>query len=195
VEQLAEPVEVILLDQEVCLGASTLAAAGRTSDLRGDTGGEAALAQCFHLGNRAGHRRDEHRDNASRCGSVCGTGGNRVKNLKFLILGFGGLGLAMIFVSDFSAALKEEQTNTFIMLACFGVAAVTGLMSILKPPAQAWEALLALAGFSLAAVKLRVWETLPKFMDHDIKLKLILVAAVGGVVVGALALAKPESHR
>src|SRR5258705_5446673 len=120
--------------------------------------------------------------------------GYRVKNLKFLILGFGGLGLEMIFVSDFTTALKDDQTNTIIMLACFGIAAVMGLMAIAKPPAQGWQALLALAGFSLAAVKLRVWDTLPKFMDHDIKLKLVLVAAVGGVVIGALALAKPESH-
>src|SRR5947208_2151753 len=113
-----------------------------------------------------------------------------VKNLKFLILAFGGLGLAMIFVSDFSTALKEDQTNTIVMLACFGVAAVMGLMGVLKPPAQSWQALVALAGFALAAVKLRVWDTLPHFMDHDTKLELLLVAAVGGVVVGALALAK-----
>jgi hypothetical protein len=58
-EQLGQLGELILLDQEVRLGPSTLAGAGRTSDERGDAGGQAAISQVLHLRDRAGHRRDE----------------------------------------------------------------------------------------------------------------------------------------
>ena len=53
--------QLVLLDQEVRLGPSTFAGAGRTADDRGDAGGEAAIAQRLHLGDRAGdhgHQRE-----------------------------------------------------------------------------------------------------------------------------------------
>jgi hypothetical protein len=58
-QELGELGELILLDQEVRLGPSTLAGAGRTADEGGDAGGQAAIAQRLHLGDRAGDRRDE----------------------------------------------------------------------------------------------------------------------------------------
>lgn len=59
VQELTERRDVCLLDQEVRPRASTLAAAGRTPDERGDAGLEAALAQGFHVGDRSGDRRNE----------------------------------------------------------------------------------------------------------------------------------------
>jgi len=51
--------ELILLDQEVRLGPSTLAGARRAADEGRDAGGQATIAQGLHLGDRTGHRRDE----------------------------------------------------------------------------------------------------------------------------------------
>ena len=58
-QQLGEPGQVVLLDQEVRLGPSALAGTGRTTDEDGDAGGEAAIAQRFHVGDRAGDRRND----------------------------------------------------------------------------------------------------------------------------------------
>jgi hypothetical protein len=58
-QQRGQGRQLVLLDQEVCLGPSTLAGAGRTADQRGDAGREAAIAQRLHLGDRAGHRGDQ----------------------------------------------------------------------------------------------------------------------------------------
>jgi hypothetical protein len=61
-QQLAEGGQVVLLDQEVRPGASTLAglaSAGRAADEGGDAGLQAAIAQRLHLGDRAGDRRHD----------------------------------------------------------------------------------------------------------------------------------------
>ena len=117
-----------------------------------------------------------------------------MKHLKFLILAFGGLGLAMILVNDFSAQLDAHRNGMIVMVGCYAIAALMALASIAKPPAQSWHALLALAGFALAGIKRELWETLPKLTDQSTKFELELIAIVGGIVVSALALAKPESH-
>src|SRR5262249_15985359 len=48
-----------LLDQEVRARPSTFAGAGRAADEHRDVGGEAAVAQRLHLGDRAADRGDE----------------------------------------------------------------------------------------------------------------------------------------
>jgi hypothetical protein len=58
---LGDAREIVLLDQEVRLGASTLAGAGRASDERRDAGGEAAIAQRLHLRDRSCDGRDDRR--------------------------------------------------------------------------------------------------------------------------------------
>ena len=57
-KEQAELRKVCLLDQEVCLGPSTLAAAGRTPDEHGDPRLQAAVAQRLHVGDRARQRRN-----------------------------------------------------------------------------------------------------------------------------------------
>jgi hypothetical protein len=56
-----DPRQIVLLDQEVRLGASTFARARRASDERRDAGGEAAIAQRLHLRDRASDRRNHRR--------------------------------------------------------------------------------------------------------------------------------------
>jgi hypothetical protein len=60
-QQLAQRRQVVLLDQEVRPGPSTtagLAGPRRAADEGGDAGLQAALAQGFHLGDRAGDGRN-----------------------------------------------------------------------------------------------------------------------------------------
>lgn len=58
-QQIREIGDVFLLDQEVRLGPSTFAGAGRAADDRRDAALETALAQRLHLVNRARHRGHE----------------------------------------------------------------------------------------------------------------------------------------
>ena len=69
--------KLVLLDQEVRLGPSTLAGARRAPDERRDPGVEAAIAQRLHLGDRARRRRDERPPLEQALGARCGQGGHR----------------------------------------------------------------------------------------------------------------------
>jgi hypothetical protein len=78
-QDAGESLEIVLLDQEVRLGTSTLASAGWAADERGDVLGEAAIAQRLHLGDRAGHRGDQ-REAAQHLFGVVVRHGWRPKN-------------------------------------------------------------------------------------------------------------------
>jgi hypothetical protein len=69
---LGDARQIVLLDQEVRLRASTLARAGRASHERGDAGGEAAIAQRLDLRDRAGDGGEEHRVREQMFGFVDG---------------------------------------------------------------------------------------------------------------------------
>ena len=86
VHESSEPGQVILLDQEVRPGASTLAGAGRAADEDGDALGEAAVAQGFHVGDRAGHGGDE----GQAVEELLGFGGGDARHLARLRHGSGG---------------------------------------------------------------------------------------------------------
>ena len=115
-----------------------------------------------------------------------------MKNLKIGVLVFGALGLAMLLTSNFGQFLKYDKVNAILMLAAFGLPTAMGAMGLAKPPFLQWQAGVAAAGFGLAAVKTRIWSTLPHIMDASTQGKIAMVAIVGGVVVSVLALAKPE---
>lgn len=122
-----------------------------------------------------------------------------MKNMKVLILVFGILGVISLFIpmgdgipSMFSLFMELDKVQIILMLAAFGLPAVMGAMGLAKPPFQMWQAVVALAGFALAAVKTKIWEALPHIMDQPLPGKLMVIATVGGVIVSALALAKPE---
>jgi Na+/melibiose symporter-like transporter len=116
-----------------------------------------------------------------------------VKNLKILIMLCGAALLVMMVTDGLGAQFEADKVNTLIMLAAFALPTLMGLMGLMKPPMQAWQAGIALAGFGVAAVRGRIWETLPKIADYDGKGKAGLILLAVGVVVSALALAKPES--
>ncbi len=115
-----------------------------------------------------------------------------MKNLKILILLCGGALLVMMLTDGIGAALEADKVNTLIMLAAFALPTLMGLMGVMKPPFQSWQAGISLAGFGVAAFRTKIWETLPKIGDQSGKGKAALILLVLGVVVSALALAKPE---
>ncbi len=55
-QEVAEPTEIVLLDQEVRLGPSAFSRAGRATDDRGDARGEAAIPERLHVRDRSRHR-------------------------------------------------------------------------------------------------------------------------------------------
>lgn len=120
-------------------------------------------------------------------------GEESVKNLKIGILVFGALGLIGMFMSEIGLLFKYDKVNTILMLAAFAVPAIMGAMGLAKPPFQMWQAGVSLAGFVLAVIKIRLWQTLPHIGDAPTGMKLVLIATLGGVIVSVLALAKPEA--
>ena len=69
------------------------------------------------------------------------------------------------------------------------VMAVTGLV---RPPLQAWQAGVSLACFALEAFKMKFWTMLEDLADMPHSVQMMLVAAVLGVIVSAIAVLRPE---
>ncbi len=120
-----------------------------------------------------------------------------MKNLKLAILAFAALGLALE-ISEFES-FKAMLTHPFagsatglIMIGGFVLPLVMGIMGMTKPPFMMWQALASLAGFAAIAIKGKIWDAFPHIADMNVKGILALVAVVGGVIVSAIAVAKPE---
>jgi hypothetical protein len=58
-QNLGDSPQLILLDQEVRLGPSTFAGAGRTPNKDRDAGVQTTIAQPLHVGDRSGHDRNQ----------------------------------------------------------------------------------------------------------------------------------------
>ena len=117
-----------------------------------------------------------------------------MKNLKILIMLCGAGLLVMMLTDGIGAAFESDKVNTLIMLAAFALPTAMGLMGLMKPPFLAWQAAISLAGFAVAAVRTKIWSTLPDFMAEGTtgKMKGAMVLMIVGVLVSALALMKPE---
>jgi hypothetical protein len=114
-----------------------------------------------------------------------------VKNLKLAILACGGalLGLYISQGLNFDA----NAADTIIFLAAYALPTAMGAMMLFKPPAQAWQASIALAGFGTAAVRGRIWDQLAAIGESDGRGKAMLILLVVGVIVSVLAMLKPEA--
>ena len=117
-----------------------------------------------------------------------------MRNLKVLILVFGALGLLglLLNIDHLKSLFEHEPLEAIILLGGFGLPLLMGLMGIVRPPFQTWQAVVALVGFAVHAIRGRVWRTVPDFLHATTSYKLLLVAIIGGVIVSGLALAKPE---
>jgi hypothetical protein len=71
-QNISDPRQIVLLDQEVRASASTLAGAGRASDESRDVGCETSIAQRFHIRDRARARRNDRQTGEQLFGFVGG---------------------------------------------------------------------------------------------------------------------------
>jgi hypothetical protein len=120
-----------------------------------------------------------------------------MKNLKLGVLAFAVLGLALL-VSDFEwfkLVVKhplEGGAFGLCVIGGFALALLMGLAGVLKPPFTQQQALIALVGFALPGIKMRVWDSVIHIAEvaKDTKPLLLVIAIVGGVLVSALAMVK-----
>jgi hypothetical protein len=141
-----------------------------------------------------------------------------MNNLKFGLLACGLLGLIGCFlpivsegpvsvsfwklpdVLEAMGAPDGARTHVLITIAGYAVAAIAGLVAVVKPPMQRWQGVLALAGFALVLIKLRsgigIGGDFVDLLKHGaIGAKLMCITPILGIVVAILSLAKPETAR
>ena len=126
-----------------------------------------------------------------------------MKNIKFAVLACGLLGLIGCFLPMVSAEgmsisfwdvhkAPGEGVQVYLVMAGYALAAVMGAMGAAKGFKRP-QGIAALVGFAFVIFKFR-----GGFFDllhAAIGAKLMFIAAIAGVVVSALALAKPEDGR
>jgi hypothetical protein len=121
-----------------------------------------------------------------------------VKAAKPLILLFGVMGLASLFLpmdplpSMFSLLMEVDKIELLQWLAIFGLPTFAAVAAMSKP--QAWQPVLAVAGFGFGAIKSHIWSAVPHVMDVPLGMKLMIVAIVGGVIVSLMGLLKPNDR-
>ncbi len=122
-----------------------------------------------------------------------------MKNLKLGVLAFGLLGIVSMFLpngrelpSDFKLLLEYDKLQLVLMLLVFGVPIAMGVIGLVHPPFEQWQAIASTAAFGLGVVKTRPWVLLQHADAIALAGWLTLVAVVGGGVASVLAIAKPE---
>ena len=122
-----------------------------------------------------------------------------MKNLKLGVIAFAGLGLGLLLseLDVFKALVTHPFASGAFGLCVVGgfvLALIMGVIGVMKRPFTQQQALVALVGFALPGIKLRVWDAVIhiKHTVKDTKDLLFMIAIVGGVLVSALATAKPE---
>lgn len=117
-----------------------------------------------------------------------------VKNLKLGVLICGALGVVGLLMSGIGMLIEVDKANTIIMLVAFALPVVLSAMAVARPPFLAWQSGVSLAGFALAAWKLRLWETIKVIGDVPTGMKLMLIGAALGVILSVIAVLKPEDR-
>jgi hypothetical protein len=125
-----------------------------------------------------------------------------VKNIKFAVLACGVLGLIGCFLpmvsaeglsfSFWDAHKAPDGVQVYLVMAGYALAAVMGAMGAAKGFKRP-QGIAALVGFAFVIFKFR-----GGFMDllkAAIGAKLMFIAALAGVVVSVIALAKPEDGK
>ena len=120
-----------------------------------------------------------------------------MRNLKLLVLGFAALGQGLLLsdFEQFKAMLThplDHDAAGIIVIGGFFVPLLMGLLGMMRPPFMRWQGLVSLVGFGAIAVKGKIWDALPNFMDYALKGKIGFVAVIGGVLVSLLVTIRPE---
>jgi hypothetical protein len=117
-----------------------------------------------------------------------------LKLLKLSILLFGAVGLALVLeeTDALAAGFEHAPLHTALILLGWAVPVAMGILTLVKPPLRSWHAAASLAGFAVVAIRTRIWEAIPDLADVPVEGIIAMVAMVGGVIVSALAVARPE---
>ena len=115
-----------------------------------------------------------------------------MKILKLGVVVCGALGIAGLVMAGIELMMEADKLSTIVMLIAYALPIVMGLVALVKPPFAAWQAGVSLAGFALAAYKLRIWDTVRAFAEAPMGFKLMTFGAGIGVILTIVALMKPE---
>ncbi len=118
-----------------------------------------------------------------------------MKQMKPLILLFAILGLASLFIPAegftlFSMLQLMGMAYLVPVAGGFALAAVAAAVAM-KPPAAAWCAPAAAAGFAIVFGRFEMWKV-GQLFDGPLPIKLLVVAVFGGLLVSIIGLVKKE---
>jgi len=120
-----------------------------------------------------------------------------IKYLKIAIAVCGAVGLAglIIPIEDISllkVLLDNDKVQFAVYTAMFALPIAMGVLALVKPPMQSWQAGVALASFVLAATKVEVWTTLSHLASAEPRHLVTAAAVVIGAICAIVALMRPS---
>jgi hypothetical protein len=115
-----------------------------------------------------------------------------VKILKLGVVICGVLGIVGLAMAGIERMLEADKISTIVMVAAYALPILMGAIAFVRPPFQAWQAGVSLAGFALAAYKLRIWEVVRAFSEVPTGFKLMTFGAGIGVILTIVAVMRPE---
>ena len=123
-----------------------------------------------------------------------------MKNLKLALIVCGVLGLAALLVPFSGRSLLLELFTTdrmsaLVYAAIFVLPAAMGAMALRRPPMQAWQSGVALAGCVLGVVRLHLWDLALHLPSYGPRGALLVASLVIGLVAAVTTLLRPEGWR
>ncbi|MEO7731010.1 MAG: hypothetical protein ABIY55_08575 [Kofleriaceae bacterium] len=121
-----------------------------------------------------------------------------MKHLKIVILGCAVVGLVALLVPFAGRSLLKDafelgKLDALVYAAVFALPAIMAAMALARPPMQAWQPGVALAGFVLGIVRFHVWDIALHLGSAGLPWLLLLAAIVAGTTASVIALMKPEA--
>ena len=122
-----------------------------------------------------------------------------MKPVKLALVVSSAIGLAALLVpltgrSLLLELLEFDVTSAIVYAAIFALPLAMGVIGLARPPMQAWQSGVALAGCVLGLVRLRVWDIALHLPSHGLRGALLLLALVIGTVAAAATLLRPETY-
>jgi hypothetical protein len=120
--------------------------------------------------------------------------------LKLALVVCGVLGLAALLVPFAGRSLLLERfeldrITAIVYVAIFALPAAMGALALARPPMQAWQSGVALAGCVLGVVRLQVWDLAVHLPSTGVRGALLVVALVVGTAASVATLLRPEGWR
>jgi hypothetical protein len=96
-------------------------------------------------------------------------------------------------ISFFSMKDAMGAGQVFLVMGGYALALVMGALAAAKPPMLRWQGIVAALGFAFVLFKLR--GGIGEFLKGAIGAKMMIVAALVGIVFSLLTVAKPETAK